>query len=62
MIIELVGGGAEDMVDPFVRVFNIDTTHGTSLLRAQSNAFDAATINALRKDVNELLPALQRVE
>lgn len=42
-------------------VFNIDTTHGTSLLRAQSNAFDAATIDALRKDVNKFLPALQRV-
>jgi hypothetical protein len=42
--------------------FNIDVAGGTTTLRAQANAYDRATIDALRGDVNRLIPLLQRVD
>ena len=39
----------------------IHVAHGTSHLRAQSNAYDKATIAALRRDMNTLTPLLQMV-
>lgn len=43
--------------------FDIDTGGpNTTLLRAQANAYDSATINALRKDMAALLPLLHRVD
>lgn len=42
-------------------VFDIDVAGGTTLLRAQANAYDAATIDALRSDVNKLMPMLKKV-
>jgi hypothetical protein len=42
--------------------FNIDVAGGTTVLRAQANAYDPATINALRADVNRLIPLLHRVD
>ncbi len=41
-------------------VFNIDVG-GCTLLRAQNNAYDGNTIDALRTDMNKLMPLLQRV-
>jgi hypothetical protein len=43
-------------------VFNIDISGGSTLVRAQANAYNAATIDALRKDMNKLIPMLQRVK
>jgi hypothetical protein len=42
--------------------FNIDVAGGTTVLRAQANAYDPATIDALREDVNRLIPLLHRVD
>lgn len=42
-------------------LFDIDVAGGTTTLRAQANAYDAATIDALRADVNRFMPLLQRV-
>jgi len=41
--------------------FVIDVTHGVTSLRAQANAFDAATITALRADALKITPMLQRI-
>jgi hypothetical protein len=41
--------------------FNIDVAGGTTTLRAQNNAYDASTIGALQKDMNKILPLLQKV-
>ncbi len=43
-------------------VFNIDVAGGTTILRAQSNAYDESTIDALRRDVNKFMPQLRRVQ
>jgi hypothetical protein len=43
-------------------VFNVDVATGSSGLRAQANAYDWSTINALRNDVHKLIPLLQRVQ
>jgi hypothetical protein len=40
--------------------FDIDTGGATNL-RAQQNAYDAATVNALRTDMATLMPLLERV-
>jgi hypothetical protein len=42
--------------------FNIDSGDGATGLRAQANAYDPATIDALREDVNRLIPLLHRVD
>lgn len=42
--------------------FNIDVAGGISLLRAQQNAYDATTIDALFRDLNVLIPMLHRVD
>ena len=42
-------------------VFDIDVAGGTTVLRAQANAYDATTISGLRKDVQVLIPLLQLV-
>jgi hypothetical protein len=42
--------------------FNIDVAGGCSALRAQSNAYDAATIATLWADLSILVPMLHRVE
>lgn len=42
-------------------VFDIDVAGDTSTLRAQANAYDANTIDALRADVNKLIPMLNKV-
>jgi len=42
--------------------FNVDVGGGATGLRAQANAYDWGTINALRNDVNKLIPLLQRVQ
>jgi hypothetical protein len=42
-------------------VFNIDIAYGTTILRAQQNAYSAPVIDGLRADVNKLIPLLQRV-
>ena len=41
--------------------FNIDIAGGISILRSQANAYNAATINSLRPDMNTMLKLLQRV-
>jgi hypothetical protein len=43
-------------------VFDIDVAGGTTVLRAQANAYDATTINNLVKDVQLLIPLLQLVQ
>ncbi len=42
--------------------FVIDVAGGVTNLRAQANAYDRATITALRRDVPRLTPMLERVE
>lgn len=42
-------------------VFNIDVAYGVTTLRAQANAYDGATIDALRKDMSKLIPSLEKV-
>jgi hypothetical protein len=42
--------------------FNVDVAIGTTSLRAQTNAYDWGSINALRNDVSRLIPLLQRVQ
>jgi hypothetical protein len=42
--------------------FVIDVAGGVTNLRAQANAYDRATIAALRRDVPRITPMLQRVE
>jgi hypothetical protein len=42
--------------------FIIDVAGGTTVLRAQANAYDSATITALRLDVLAITPMLQRVQ
>lgn len=42
-------------------VFNIDISGGSTILRAQANAYSAPVIESLRKDVNVLIPLLRRV-
>lgn len=43
-------------------VFNIDRAVGTTILRAQTNAYDGVTISNLRKDMPKLIPLLHRVQ
>jgi hypothetical protein len=42
--------------------FVIDVAGGVTNLRAQANAYDRATISALRRDVTRITPMLDRVE
>ncbi len=42
-------------------VFNIDVAGGATILRAQSNAYDGTTIGALVRDLNKIIPLLQKV-
>jgi len=42
--------------------FVIDVAGGVTNLRAQANAYDPATITALRRDVAKITPMLERVE
>jgi hypothetical protein len=42
--------------------FNMDVEGGTTVLRSQANAYDRTTIDALREDVNRLIPLLQHVD
>jgi hypothetical protein len=42
--------------------FVIDVAGGVTNLRAQANAYDRATISALRRDVPRITPMLERVE
>jgi len=42
--------------------FVIDVAGGVTNLRAQANAYDRATITALRSDVSRITPMLERVE
>jgi hypothetical protein len=42
--------------------FVIDVAGGVTNLRAQANAYDRATIEALRRDVQRIMPMLERVE
>jgi hypothetical protein len=42
--------------------FVVDVAHGTTNLRAQANAYDAATISSLQADVRKITPMLERVE
>lgn len=41
--------------------FNVDKAGGTTILRAQANAYNAATMDALRVDLNKIMPLLQKV-
>ena len=41
--------------------FDVDSSGGSTTLRAQSNAYDAATITALRADMQKLGPLLRAV-
>jgi hypothetical protein len=43
-------------------VFVIDVAGGVTNLRAQANAYDRATITALRRDVQRIMRMLERVE
>jgi len=43
-------------------VFDIDVAGGTTVLRAQANAYDAVTMASLRNDVQVLIPLLQLVK
>jgi hypothetical protein len=42
--------------------FVIDVAGGVTNLRAQANAYDRATISALRRDVPRITPMLERVD
>jgi hypothetical protein len=42
--------------------FVIDVAGGVTNVRAQANAYDASTIEALRTDLSRITPLLQRVE
>lgn len=42
--------------------FDVDSSGGSTTLRAQSNAFDPATIDALRQDMKALGPLLEAVD